>query len=41
MLRQVLEQIGLTEKEAKIYLALLEMGAQGATTISNKTQILN
>lgn len=39
MLRQVLEQIGLTEKEAKIYLALLEMGAQGATIISNKTQI--
>ena len=39
MLLQVLEQIGLTEKEATIYLALLEMGAQGATTISNKTQI--
>ncbi len=39
MLRQVLEQIGLTEKEAKIYLALLEMGAQGATTIAQKTQI--
>ncbi len=39
MLLQVLEQIGLTEKEAQIYLALLEMGAQGATTIANKTQI--
>ena len=39
MLLQVLEQIGLTEKESKIYLALLEMGAQGATTIGNKTQI--
>ena len=36
MLLQVLEQID-SEKESKIYLALLEMGAQGATTIGNKT----
>ena len=39
MLLQVLEQIGLTKKEAKIYLTLLETGPQGATTIANKTQI--
>ena len=39
MLWQILSQIGLTEKEAKIYLALLETGNQAASVIAKKSGV--
>ena len=39
MLWQILNQIGLTEKEAKIYLALLETGNQAASIIAKKSGV--
>ncbi len=39
MLWQILSQIGLTEKEAKIYLALLETGNQAASVVAKKSGV--
>lgn len=39
MLSQVLTSIGLSEKETKIYLTLLEIGSQPVSTIAKKTKI--
>jgi sugar-specific transcriptional regulator TrmB len=36
MLWQVLNNIGLTEKESKVYLALLSLGAQAASVVAKK-----
>jgi sugar-specific transcriptional regulator TrmB len=39
MLQNKLEQIGLTEKEAKIYLAMLELGETNIERISKKSKV--
>lgn len=39
MLNQFLTSIGLTNKEAKVYLALLQIGSQAVSTIANKSQL--
>ena len=39
MLQQVLQNLGLSDKEAKVYLALLELGPSSAYEISKKTGI--
>ena len=39
LLDEVLKQFGLTEKEAKIYLALLELGVASVQKIAHKAQI--
>ncbi len=39
MIIEVLEKIGLSDKEAKIYIQLIRLGAQPASVISKKTEI--
>lgn len=39
MIWQILTQIGLEEKEAKVYLSLLELGSQPVSTIAKKAGI--
>lgn len=39
MLPEILEKIGLNEKEARVYLALLELGSQPASVIGKKSKI--
>ncbi|MBN1494227.1 hypothetical protein JW911_00640 [Candidatus Peregrinibacteria bacterium] len=39
MLEGILKKIGLTEKEAQVYLGLLELGSQPASVIGKKTKI--
>lgn len=39
MLAKILQNIGLTEKEAKVYLACLELGPQPVSEIAKKARI--
>jgi sugar-specific transcriptional regulator TrmB len=39
MLKPFLKQLGLSEKEATVYLALLEIGANGAATVAKQTPL--
>lgn len=39
MLQKILEKIGLSDKEAKTYLALLELGPSRVSTLAKKTKI--
>lgn len=39
MLQKILENIGLTEKEAKIYLAMIELGETVVSAIANKAGV--
>ena len=38
-LKEVLEELGLTERQAKVYLATLELGESGISEIAQKAQI--
>ena len=40
MIEKVLEKLGLSEKEAKVYLAALELGAATVQQIANKADVL-